>query len=164
MGEIGQLKKVEKPLIEDLVGSAVPLEDLGKKYGVTHQAISLFAIKRGIKRPKREHTKRCSICQKLMIVAKRHPGEFISCQTLYKQLKLGRDNLSYHMGLLKKADLSPRTLPGIARKKRHQPFKTTSLPDFVLPYILIIVYIPTIKRNGHRNQEGGSDSIRRGVI
>ncbi len=69
MGTIGQLKRVEEQLTKDLKESTVSLQELGKKYGVTRQAISLFALKRKIKRPKREHVERCPICQRLLRIA-----------------------------------------------------------------------------------------------
>ena len=99
------LKGVEKKLMKDLTESSVPLGDLGKKYGVTRQAISFFAIRRGIKRPRREHTETCSTCQLLLRMSRGLRGNFTTSQTISKQLKLGIGKLSYHLHFLKEKGL-----------------------------------------------------------
>ena len=56
----GQLKRVKDRLIKDLKESTLSFAELGKRYGVSRQAIFEFAKRRGIKRPKRlktEHRK-----------------------------------------------------------------------------------------------------------
>jgi biotin operon repressor len=117
MGTIGQLKAVKMQLIRDLTASTAPLEELGEKYGVTRQAISQFAIKRGMRRPRRKHTDGCPICHQLMIIAKRHPSDFISGQTLSKKLKLRRVELSYHLNLLRESGLVAQHFGRIQSKK-----------------------------------------------
>jgi hypothetical protein len=43
MRNIGRLRSVEDKLTEDLKGTTISLRQLGKKYGVTYQAIFDFA-------------------------------------------------------------------------------------------------------------------------
>jgi predicted transcriptional regulator len=89
-----------------------PLRELGEKYGVTKQAISDFVQKMGIKRPerpKRDHTKRCPICKRLIRIAQKPNNEFISCVTISSRLGIGRKKLYYHIRLLRKKGLiSPK--------------------------------------------------------
>ena len=106
MGANRPLKEAEKRLINDLMESTVPLAELGKKYGVTRQAISFFAIRRGIKRPRREHTETCSTCQLLLRMSSGLCGNFTTSQTISKQLKLGIGKLSYHLHFLKEKGLA----------------------------------------------------------
>jgi hypothetical protein len=105
MGTVGQLRRVEDRLIKDLAQTTIPLLRLGKKYGVSKQAIFGFCKRRGIKRPKREHTEKCSICQGLIRIAKKPHSDFISSQTIKKQLGLGQIEFRYHISFLRKKGL-----------------------------------------------------------
>jgi hypothetical protein len=104
MGTSGQLKGVEDQLIKDLEETTIPFATLGKKYGVSRQAIFGFCNRRGIKRPKRDHTEECSICQGLIKIAKKPHSDFISSYTIKKQLGL-RTKIRYHIRLLKRKGL-----------------------------------------------------------
>jgi biotin operon repressor len=109
MRNIGQLRRVEKQLIKDLKESALSLVNLGKRYGVSRQAIFQFAQKMGIKRPKREHTKNCSFCLSLLRIAQKPHSDFISSQTIKEQLRLGSQGLAYHIHILSENGLiSPK--------------------------------------------------------
>ena len=105
MGTSGQLRKVEGRLIKDLEKTTIPFWRLGNKYGVSKQAISLFLHRKGIKRPKREHTETCSICQGLIRIAKKPHSDFISSHTIKKQLGLGPVIFLYHIGILRRKGL-----------------------------------------------------------
>ena len=105
MGRTGRLKNVERQLVKDLTESTVSLKSLGEKYGVTRQAIFLFLRRKQVKRPKREHTERCSICQRLLAIAKKPDSDFIVSQTIHEQLKLGRARIAYHIGVLRRKGL-----------------------------------------------------------
>ncbi len=112
MGNIGGLKRVEDRLTRDLKRTTISFRQLGKKYGVTHQAIFEFAQRKEIKRPKkpkREHTKNCSICQSIIRIAKKPHSDFIACQTIRKQLEIEGSKWLYHIGILRKKGLiSPK--------------------------------------------------------
>jgi biotin operon repressor len=101
----GPLRTVEDQLIKDLEKTTQSFAILGKKYGASRQAILAFCSRRGIKRPKREHTETCSICQELIRIAKKPHSDFISSQTIKKQLGLGKVKFLYHIGILRKKGL-----------------------------------------------------------
>ena len=48
-----RLKRIKDRLIKDLKESALSFGELGKKYGVSRQAIFALSQRRGIKRPKK---------------------------------------------------------------------------------------------------------------
>jgi len=65
----GILRGKEDDLLEDLKRTSLPFEKLGKKYGVSRQAIHNFCKRQGIKRPKRprgHQIEECRLCQKLI--------------------------------------------------------------------------------------------------
>jgi hypothetical protein len=112
MGSTRTLKKVEECLIKDLKKTAISFRSLGEKYGVTRQAIFDFSKRKGIKRPKRpkkEHTQYCSICQSLLRIAKTPHSDFIASQTIKERLGLLKSKWLYHIDILrKKRRVSPK--------------------------------------------------------
>ena len=127
MGTAGQLKKAQDQLIKDLEETTISLSMLGKKYGVSRQAIFGFVHGKGIKRPKKEHVEKCSICQGLIRIAKKSHSDFMSFQTIKKQLGLGKANLRYHIGILRKK--------GLISKKFWGLHSESKIPDDVLKEI-----------------------------
>jgi biotin operon repressor len=105
MGTWGQLRRIESQLIKDLEKTTIAFLRLGEKYGVSRQAIFAFGRKRGIKRPKREHIKECPICQGLIRIAKKPHSDFISSQTIKKELGVGNTDIGYHVRILRKKGL-----------------------------------------------------------
>jgi len=108
MGIIGQLKEVEDQLIKELKETTVSSLRLAKKYGVSRQAISQFLRWRGIKRPKRpkkEHTEECLICQRLIRIGKKPHTDFISSRTIKKTLGIGTSEWNYHISILREKGL-----------------------------------------------------------
>jgi len=105
MGTAGQLKEVEDQLRKDLEQTTIPLRKLGKKYGVSSQAIFSFIHRKGIKRPKREHIKECSICRGLIGIAKKPHSDFITSHTIIEQLGIGRAAFLSHIRILRKKGL-----------------------------------------------------------
>ena len=102
MENVGKLRRVEDRLKKDLEETTIRLLSLGKKYGVSKQAIFDFLQRRGIKRPKREHTEKCLICQRLIRIAKKPHSDFISFRTIKKALGIGTSKWHYHLGILRK--------------------------------------------------------------
>ncbi len=108
MASKGQLKRVKDRLIKDLKVSTLSFGELGKRYGVSRQAVFEFAQKRGIKRPKRsktEHTKTCSICQDLIKISRKPHSDFICSRTIRDKLRLTSGKWFYHLRILKKNGL-----------------------------------------------------------
>ena len=123
----GQLRSVEDQLIKDLEETNQSFATLGKKYGVSRQAIFGFVHGKGIKRPKREHAEKCSICQGLIRIAKKPHSDFISSQTIKKKLGLGKVDLRYHIGILRKKGLISQKFGGLHSRNK--------IPDDVLKEI-----------------------------
>ena len=131
MGTWGQLRRVEDRLTKDLEGTTIPLQILGKKYGVSKQAIFGFIHQKGIKRPKREHTEKCSICQGLIRIAKKPHSDFISSHTIRKQLGLGTIRFSNHLRILRKKGLISQKfgiLRSIKLERAYQIYFKKRLP------------------------------------
>ena len=105
MGIIGQLKEVEDQLIKELKETTVSSLRLAKKYGVSKQAIYEFIQRKEIKRPKREHTEKCRICQRLIRISEKPHSDFISSRTIKKALGIGTPKWQYHITILRKKGL-----------------------------------------------------------
>ena len=105
MGTSGQLRRVEDRLKKDLETTTIPFLSLGKKYGVTKQAISLFVHRKGITRPKRDHIEKCLICQGLIRMGKKPYSDFMCSQTIKEKLRIKTPTWSYHLRILRKKGL-----------------------------------------------------------
>jgi hypothetical protein len=123
LGTWGQLRTVEDQLIKNLEETTIPFLRLGKKYRVSRQAILGFCNRRGIKRPKRAHTEKCSICQGLIRIAKKPHSDFISSQTIKKQLGLGKVKFLYHMGILRKKGLISQKFGRLHSKRIERAYQ-----------------------------------------
>ena len=123
MGTMGKLRRVEDRLIKDLEETTTPFLKLGKQYGVSKQAIFAFCNRRGIKRPKREHTEKCSICQGLTRIAKKPHSDFISSHTIKKQLGLGQGEFRYHISFLRKKGLISQKFGRLHSKKAEWAYQ-----------------------------------------
>ena len=119
-------RRVNDQLIKDLKESAVSFAELGKKYGVSRQAIFAFCQRKEInrpKRPKREHTQNCSICQSIIGIAKKPHSDFISSQTIKQQLGLGRSKWLYHIGILRKKRLISQKFGRLQSQKVERAYQ-----------------------------------------
>ena len=105
MGISGQLKGVEQELIKDLRETVIPTSQLARKYGVSRQSIYGFIGCKGVKRPAREHTKQCSICQALIRIASRRHSDFLTSHTIRKELGVGKATFLYHIRILRNKGL-----------------------------------------------------------
>jgi hypothetical protein len=108
VGTIGKLRGAEDKLARDLEKTTISFRQLGKKYGVTRQAIYEFVKRREIKRPKRrkpDHTKECSICQDLIKISRKPNSDFMCSRTIKDKLRLTSGRWYYHLRILKKNGL-----------------------------------------------------------
>ena len=137
-----KLKRAKDRLIKDLKESADSFAELGKKYGVSRQAIFALSQRRGIKRPKRrkiEHTQNCSICQSIIRIAKKPHSDFISSRTIKKQLKPKWPTLLYHICILKEKGLISPQFGRLQSQKLEQAYQlyfTKRLPVSVIGWRL----------------------------
>jgi hypothetical protein len=131
MGSIGKLKRVEDLIIKDLENTTISFRRLGKKYGLSHQAIFAFSQRKGIKRPKREHTNHCSICQSLIRISKKPHSDFICSHTIKDELRIHKARWLYHLQILRKQGLiSPKfgRLKSRKAEKAYQIYFKKRLP------------------------------------
>lgn len=102
------LRGKEDNLVKDLKETTHSFKKLGKKYGVSRQAIHFFCKKQGIKRPKRpkgHQTEGCSLCQKLIKISKKSHSEFNSIHTIVKKTGGSRGECRYHLRRLRERGL-----------------------------------------------------------
>jgi DNA-binding transcriptional regulator YhcF (GntR family) len=123
MGRVGQLRRVENRLRNDLEKTTNSLSALGKKYGVSRQALSNFVRLKGIKRPKREHPEECSICQALIGIANKPHSDFIPSHTLIKQLGIARATFLKHIRILRKRGIISKKF-GTLHSMHSIPYET----------------------------------------
>jgi len=105
----GVLNGKEDNLVKDLKETTLSFKKLGKKYGVSRQAIHNFSRRQGIKRPLRpkgHQTEGCRLCQKLIQIGKKPYSEFISLDTIQKQMEseLSKRCL-YHLRIVRAREL-----------------------------------------------------------
>jgi biotin operon repressor len=116
----GILRGKEDNLVKDLKESTLSFEKLGKKYGVSRQAIYSFSKRQGIKRPKRprgHQTEGCLLCQKLIQISKKPHSEFISIHTILKETGASRRKYFHHLRILRDRGLVSQRF-GKFRSKR----------------------------------------------
>jgi len=123
MGIIVQLKKVEGELIKDLKETAVPSQQLATKYGVSKQAIFDFIHRKNIIRPKREHTKKCLICKRLISIAEKPHSNFISSRTIKKTLGIRTGKWLYHRSILRKKGLISQNFGRLRSERVEQAYQ-----------------------------------------
>ena len=104
MARRGTLRGKEDNLIKDLKETTLSLRKLGRRYGVSSQAIHVFLKKQRIKRPKKpkgHRTGECRLCQKLIQISKKPHSEFISIHTIVKETGGSRAKCRYHLRTLR---------------------------------------------------------------
>jgi hypothetical protein len=102
------LRGKEANLVKDLKETTLPFKKLGKKYGVSTQAVHGFCKRQGIKRPKRpkgHQTEGCRLCQRLIQISKKPHSEFISIQTIVKETGELRARCRSHLRTLRSKGL-----------------------------------------------------------
>jgi hypothetical protein len=101
----GILRSKEDDLVRDLKKTTFSFETLGKKYGVSRQAVYGFSKSQGIKRPvkpKRHQIEECRLCQKLIQISKKPHSEFISSHTIREKTGVeSRGKYLYHLRTLR---------------------------------------------------------------
>jgi len=70
-----------------------------------------------------EYTERCSICQDLIRIAEKPHSDFISSQTIKKQLGPGRGQFFYHIRFLREKGLISQKFGRLHSKKAEQGYQ-----------------------------------------
>ena len=128
------LQDKEDDLLKDIKDSTLSYKKLGKKYGVSGQAIYAFYKRHRIKRPKRpkgHQTEECRLCQKLIQINKKPHSEFISIHTIVKQTGEPVTKYSHHLRILRGKGLVDEKFGRLRSKraeKAYQMYFTERLP------------------------------------
>ncbi len=122
MGRRGKLRGSEDELLKDLEEANLSFKKLGKKYGVSRQAVHEFFKMQGINRPskpKRHQCEECLLCQKLIEISRMPHSEFISIQTIAKETGGARKECHYHLRTLRDREMIDEKF-GRLRSKRAE--------------------------------------------
>jgi biotin operon repressor len=114
-------------LVKDLRGTTLSFNKLGKKYGVSRQAIYVFCKKQGIKRPLRpkgHQTEGCRLCQKLLQISKKPHSEFISIPTIVRETGGSRAECRYHVRRLREQGLVSQRFGRLRSKRVEKAYVT----------------------------------------
>ena len=125
MGRRGILRDKEDNLVKDLKETTLSFKKLGKKYGVSRQAVHGFCRRQGIKRPVRlkgQHTDGCPFCQKLIQISKKPRSEFISIQTIAKETGGSREKCRYHLRTLRDKGLVDQRFGKLLSKRLEKAY------------------------------------------
>jgi hypothetical protein len=114
-------------VIRDLRETTLSLRLIGKKYGVTRQAMSYFVKREGIERPPRPRGHQvgyCRICQKLLQISKTPHSEFMSVHTIRKKLgaEVGYARYRNHMKVLTKRGLVHQKFGCLVSKRAEKAY------------------------------------------
>jgi len=123
MKKVSKLGSVEQTFIRDVVGTQTTIVQLAKKYGVSRQSIYVFIQQKGIKRLKREHIEKCSICQDLIRIAKKPHSDFLSSQTIREQLGLGRVGIAHHIRILRSKGLVSQKFGRLRSRRAERAYQ-----------------------------------------
>jgi hypothetical protein len=121
----GILRGNEDNLAKDLKETTLSSRKLGKKYGVSGQAVYGFCKRQGINRPlkpKGHQTGKCRLCQKLLQISKRPHSEFISSETIRKEMGESRDKYFHHLGTLRRKGLVSQRFARIRSKRIEEAY------------------------------------------
>ena len=125
MGRWGILRGKKDDLVRDLKETTLSFKRLGKKYGVSWQAIHLFCKKRGIKRPvkpKGHQIEECRLCQMLIQISRKPHSEFISIHTIVKETGEARGKYLYHLRSLRGKGLVDEKFGRLRSKKAEKAY------------------------------------------
>ena len=125
MGRRGILRGEEGNLLKDLKETTLSFKKLGKKYGVSRQAVHRFSKGQGIKRPLRprgHQVEGCHFCQRLIQMSKRPHSEFISIGTIAMEMGGSRGKCSYHLRTLRDKGLVGQRFGRLLSKRLEEAY------------------------------------------
>ena len=139
MKKWGILRGKKDDLLRDLKKTTLSFKKLGKKYGVSWQAVRAFSKRQGIKRPvkpKGHQIGECRLCQKLMQISKKPHSEFISIHTIRKKtgVESGAKYL-YHLRMLRGKGLVSQRFGRLRSKRAEKAYAiyfTKRLPTLTI--------------------------------
>jgi len=121
----GILRGKEDDLVRDLKETTLSFKKLGKKYGVSRQAVYAFSKSQGIKRPVKprgHQIEECRLCQKLIQISKKPHSEFISIHTIVKETGGSRAKCRYHLRTLRDRGLVDEKFGRLYSKRAEKAY------------------------------------------
>jgi DNA-binding transcriptional ArsR family regulator len=121
----GILHDKKDNLVKDLKETTLSFKKLGKKYGVSWQAVHAFSKRQGIKRPvkpKGHQIEECRLCQKLIRISKKPHSEFISIHTIVKETGESRGKYLYHLRTLRDKGLVDEKFGRLLSKRAERAY------------------------------------------
>jgi biotin operon repressor len=121
----GILRGKEDDLVRDLKETTLSFKKLGKKYGVSRQAVHDFSKRQGIRRPvkPREHQiEECRLCQKLIQISRKPHSEFISSQTIRKETGESKGKYFHHLRTLREMGLVSQRFGRLQSKRLEKAY------------------------------------------
>jgi hypothetical protein len=91
-------------LKKDLKETTLSFRKLGERYGVSRQTVHDFFRRQGIERPVKprgHQVMECHVCEKLIRISKKPHSEFISSDTIRKEMGELRGKYLYHLYTLR---------------------------------------------------------------
>ena len=121
----GILRGKEDNLVKDLKETVLSFKKLGKKYGVSRQAVCVFCERREIKRPKRpqgHQPEECRLCQKLIQISNKPHSEFVSIHTIVKKMGRSMERCRYHLRMLRNKGLVGEKFGRLISKRAEKAY------------------------------------------
>jgi len=125
MKKWGILRGKEDDLVRDLKKTTFSFKKLGKKYGVSRQAVLAFCKRQGIKRPVRprgHQIEECRLCQELIGISKKPHSEFISIHTIVKETGGSRVKCLSHLRTLRDKGLVTEKFGRLKSKRAEKAY------------------------------------------
>ena len=125
MSRRGILQHKEDNLVRDLKETTLSFKKLGKRYGVSKQAVHDFFKRHGIKRPvkpKGHQAEECRLCRKLIQISKKPHSEFISVHTIEKETGGSRARCLYHLRTLRDKGLVDERFGRLLSKRAEKAY------------------------------------------
>ena len=121
----GVLQGKEEDLLKDLKEITLSFKKLGKRYGVSRQAVHAFSKRHGIERPgkpKGHQIGKCRLCQKLIQISKKPHSKFISIHTIVKETAGSRRVCRYHLRMLRDRGLVDEKFGRLYSKRAEKAY------------------------------------------
>ena len=121
----GILRGKEDNLLKDLKETTLSFKKLGKKYGVSRQAVYVFYKSQKIKRPKRPQGHQpgeCRLCQKLIQMSNKPQSEFLSLHTIVKKMGASMERCRHHLRTLRKKGLVGKKFGRLLSKRAEKAY------------------------------------------
>jgi hypothetical protein len=122
----GRLQGKEDDLVTDLKETTLSFKKLGRRYGVSRQAVYGFSKRQGIKRPLKprgHQVEECRLCQTMIQLSKKPHREFISSKTIRKKTGVkSKGKYLYHLRILRDRGLVDEKFGRLHSKRAEKAY------------------------------------------